>query len=97
MVARGKQVLSRFSPLGESRAFLVVGYVAGDTAITVARRNFPEQHLRYHRAEHDAVANPQIQRGRKNYRETSGSADLADCIGASVCLAAELGSRIWYE
>jgi hypothetical protein len=32
-----------------------------------------------------------------NIRGTSGSADLADCIGASVCLAAELGSRIWYE
>jgi hypothetical protein len=32
-----------------------------------------------------------------NIRGTSGSADLADCIGASVCLAAELGSRFWYE
>jgi hypothetical protein len=59
VVALGKRVLSRFSPLGESRAFLVVGYVAEDTAIIVARRNFPEQHLRYHRAEHGAVASPQ--------------------------------------
>jgi hypothetical protein len=32
-----------------------------------------------------------------NIRGTSGSEDLADCVGASVCLAAELSSRIWYE
>jgi hypothetical protein len=32
-----------------------------------------------------------------NIRGTSGSSDLADYIGASVCLAAELRSRIWFE
>jgi hypothetical protein len=42
MVARGKYVLSQFGPLGEFPAFLVQGYVAGDEAITVARRNFPK-------------------------------------------------------
>ncbi|CAE8709029.1 unnamed protein product, partial [Polarella glacialis] len=41
MIARGKYVLSQFGPLGENCAFLVDGYVAGGTAITVARRNFP--------------------------------------------------------
>jgi ribulose-bisphosphate carboxylase large chain len=35
MIARGKFVLSQFGPLGESCAFLVEGYVAGGTAITV--------------------------------------------------------------
>jgi ribulose 1,5-bisphosphate carboxylase large subunit-like protein len=35
---------------------LVAGYVAGDTAITGARRNFTQQYLYYRRAEHGAVA-----------------------------------------
>ena len=55
MVARGKYVLSQFGPLGENCAFLVDGYVAGGTAITVARRNFPKQFLHYHRAGHGAI------------------------------------------
>ena len=46
MIARGKYVLSQFGPLGENTAFLIDGYVPGGTAITVARRNFPEQFLR---------------------------------------------------
>ena len=40
-VARGKYVLSQFDPLGENYAFLVDGYVAGGSTITVARCNFP--------------------------------------------------------
>jgi hypothetical protein len=53
------------------------------TCATTVLNMVPSQTLRF-----SAVA--------KDYRE-AGSADLADCIGASVCLAAELGSRIWYE
>jgi hypothetical protein len=34
--------LSQFGPLGKSCAFLVDDYVAGGTAITIARRSFPE-------------------------------------------------------
>ena len=41
-------------------AFLVDGYVAGPTAVTVARRNFPGQFLHYHRAGHGAVTSPQM-------------------------------------
>ncbi|CAE8680658.1 unnamed protein product, partial [Polarella glacialis] len=63
MIARGKYVLSQFGPLGENCAFLVDGYVAGGTAITVARRNFPSQFLHYHRAGHGAITSPQTQRG----------------------------------
>ena len=55
MIARGKYVLSQFSPLSENCAFLVAGYVAGGTAVTCARRNFPQQFLHYHRAGHGSV------------------------------------------
>jgi len=41
MVARGQYVLAQFGPLAENCALLVDGYVAGGTAITAARRNFP--------------------------------------------------------
>jgi ribulose-bisphosphate carboxylase large chain len=37
--------------------------VSGGTAITVARRNFPNQFLHYHRAGHGAVTSPHTQRG----------------------------------
>ena len=63
MIARGKYILSQFGPLAENCAFLVDGYVAGGTAVTVARRNFPKQFLHYHRAGHGAVTSPQTQRG----------------------------------
>jgi ribulose 1,5-bisphosphate carboxylase large subunit-like protein len=79
VVARGKYVLSRFGPLGENCAFLVDGYVAGGTAITVARRNFPEQFLHYHRAGHGAVASPQTQRGYTTFVDTK----ISRVIGAS--------------
>merc|ERR1712176_421937 len=52
MIARAKYVMSQFGPLAENCAFLVDGYVAGGTAVTVARRNFPKQFLHYHRAGH---------------------------------------------
>ena len=55
--------MSQFGPLAENCAFLVDGYVAGGTAVTVARRNFPKQLLHYHRAGYGAVTGPQTQRG----------------------------------
>merc|ERR1719333_1100650 len=63
MIARGKFVMSMFGPLGENTALLVDGYVAGGTAVTCCRRNFPKQFLHYHRAGHGAVTSPQTQRG----------------------------------
>merc|ERR1712149_118626 len=79
MVARGKYVLSQFGPLAENCAFLVDGYVAGGTAVTVARRNFPKQFLHYHRAGHGAVTSPQTQRGYTAFVHTK----ISRVIGAS--------------
>merc|ERR1711933_631045 len=79
MVSRGKYVLSQFGPLSENCAFLVDGYVAGGTAVTVARRNFPKQFLHYHRAGHGAVTSPQTQRGYTAFVHTK----LSRVIGAS--------------
>ena len=55
--------MPQFGPLAENYVFLVDGYVAGSTAVTVARRNFPKQFWRYHRAGHSAITSPQTQRG----------------------------------
>merc|ERR1719330_1164547 len=55
MIARGKYVLSQFGPLAECCALLVDGYVAGGTAVTVARRNFPRQFLHYHHQEWEGM------------------------------------------
>ena len=63
MTVCGKYILAQFGPLSENCAFLVDGYVAGGTAVTVARRNFPKQFLPYHRADHGSVTSPQTQRG----------------------------------
>jgi ribulose-bisphosphate carboxylase large chain len=79
MIARGKYILSQFGPLGENCAFLVDGYVAGGTAVTVARRNFPAQFLHYHRAGHGAVTSPQTQRGYTAFVHTK----ISRVIGAS--------------
>merc|ERR1712054_478423 len=79
MIARGKYVLSQFGPLAENCALLVDGYVAGGTAVTVARRNFPQQFLHYHRAGHGAVTSPQTQRGYTAFVHTK----LSRVIGAS--------------
>ncbi|CAE8708011.1 unnamed protein product [Polarella glacialis] len=79
MIARGKYVLSQFGALGENCAFLVDGYVAGGTAITVARRNFPSQFLHYHRAGHGAITSPQTQRGYTAFVHTK----ISRVIGAS--------------
>merc|ERR1712066_10329 len=79
MIARGKYVLSQFGPLGELTALLVDGYVAGGTAITVCRRNFPQQFLHYHRAGHGSVTSPQTQRGYTAFVHTK----ISRIIGSS--------------
>ena len=63
MIARGNYILETFGEDADHVAFLVDGYVAGPTAVTVARRNFPNQFLHYHRAGHGAVTSPQSKRG----------------------------------
>merc|ERR1712170_65961 len=79
MVSRGKYVMSQFGPLAENCAFLVDGYVAGGTAVTTCRRNFPKQFLHYHRAGHGAVTSPQTQRGYTAFVHTK----ITRIIGAS--------------
>ncbi|MCW9033600.1 MAG: ribulose-bisphosphate carboxylase [Rhodospirillales bacterium] len=63
MIARGNYILETFGPDADHVAFLVDGYVAGATAVTTARRNFPNQFIHYHRAGHGAVTSPQSMRG----------------------------------
>ncbi len=63
MIARGEFALETFGENANHVAFLVDGYVAGPTAITTARRHFPNQYLHYHRAGHGAVTSPQAKRG----------------------------------
>merc|ERR1712134_249337 len=79
MIARAKFVMSEFGPLAECCAFLVDGYVAGGTGVTVCRRNFPQQFLHYHRAGHGAVTSPQTQRGYTAFVHTK----ISRVIGAS--------------
>lgn len=66
-------MLSQFEPLGVKTAFLV----DGGTAITVTRRNFPQQLLHYHRAGHVAVTSPQTQRGYTAFVSQKSPASLA--------------------
>jgi ribulose-bisphosphate carboxylase large chain len=63
IIARGEKILEIFGENANHVAFLVDGYVAGATAITTARRYFPDQFLHYHRAGHGAVTSPQTKRG----------------------------------
>lgn len=63
MVARGEYILEAFKYNAHHVAFLVDGYVAGPTAVTTARRYFPNQYLHYHRAGHGAITSPQSKRG----------------------------------
>jgi ribulose-bisphosphate carboxylase large chain len=63
MIARGEYILETFAENADHVAFLVDGYVAGPTAITTARRQFPGTYLHYHRAGHGAVTSPQSMRG----------------------------------
>merc|ERR1712178_580024 len=79
MIARGKYCLGQFGQYAENCALLVDGYVAGGTAVTVCRRNFPRQFLHYHRAGHGAVTSPQTQRGYTAFVHTK----ISRVIGAS--------------
>lgn len=63
MYARGEMILEAFGTDASHVAFLVDGYVAGCTAVTAARRYFPNQFLHYHRAGHGAVTSSQSRRG----------------------------------
>ncbi|MEO0035934.1 MAG: hypothetical protein RLZZ501_1957 [Pseudomonadota bacterium] len=63
MLARGHYILETFAENANHVAFLVDGYVAGPTAVTTCRRNFPNQFLHYHRAGHGAVTSRQSLRG----------------------------------
>lgn len=63
MIARGEFILETFGEFADHVAFLVDGYAAGPTAVTTARRRFPNQFLHYHRAGHGAVTSPQSKRG----------------------------------
>merc|ERR1712137_1443436 len=90
MIARGKYILGQFGPLAENCAFLVDGYVAGGTAVTVARRNFPKQFLHYHRAGHGSVTSPQTQRGYTAFVHTK----ISRVIGAS---GIHVGTMSWED
>jgi hypothetical protein len=59
--------------LNENCAFLADCYVAGGTAATVARRNFPKQFLHFHRDGHGAITRPQIQRDYSAFVHTKVS------------------------
>ncbi|ARJ65198.1 ribulose 1,5-bisphosphate carboxylase [Magnetospirillum sp. ME-1] len=63
MIARGEFILKTFGENASHVAFLVDGFVAGPTAVTTCRRNFPGTFLHYHRAGHGAVTSRQSQRG----------------------------------
>ncbi|CCG09791.1 ribulose-bisphosphate carboxylase [Pararhodospirillum photometricum] len=63
IIARGEYVLETFGANAGHVALLVDGYVAGPTAVTTARRRFPNTFLHYHRAGHGAVTSPQSKRG----------------------------------
>jgi len=61
MIARANYAISQFGTVVENCAFLVDGYVAGGTAVTACRLNFPQQFLHYHRAGHGSVRFYQIE------------------------------------
>lgn len=63
IIARGEYILETFGNDANHVAFLIDGYVGGPSAITLARRYFPNQFLHYHRAGHGAVTSKQSKRG----------------------------------
>lgn len=63
MLARGEYVLKTFGEHADHVAFLVDGFVAGPTAVSLVRRQFPGTFLHYHRAGHGAITSPQSKRG----------------------------------
>lgn len=83
MIRRGEYILETFAEDAAKVAFLVDGYVAGVTAVSLARRYFPDQFLHYHRAGHGAVTSPQSKRGYTAY-VLSKMARLAGASGIHV-------------
>ena len=79
ILARAKYILKTFGENSSHVAFLIDGYVAGPTAVTTCRRNFPDNFLHYHRAGHGAVTSPQSKRGYTAFV----LAKMARLIGAS--------------
>jgi ribulose-bisphosphate carboxylase large chain len=63
MLARGHYILEAFGADASHVAFLVDGFVGGPTSVTLARRNFPNTFLHYHRAGHGMVTSRQSMRG----------------------------------
>jgi ribulose-bisphosphate carboxylase large chain len=63
MIARGHYILETFGENATHVAFLVDGFVAGATAVTTCRRNFPGVFLHYHRAGHGAITSSRSMRG----------------------------------
>jgi ribulose-bisphosphate carboxylase large chain len=63
MIARAEFVLDTFGKNADHVSFLVDGFVAGPTAVTLTRRQFPGTFLHYHRAGHGAITSPQSERG----------------------------------
>ncbi len=63
IIARGEYILEQFGEFAHHVAFLVDGFVGGPTALTTARRHFPNQFIHYHRAGHGAVTSPRSNRG----------------------------------
>ncbi len=63
IIARGEYILEQFGEFAHHVAFLIDGFVGGPTALTTARRHFPNQFIHYHRAGHGAVTSPRSKRG----------------------------------
>jgi ribulose-bisphosphate carboxylase large chain len=63
MLARGHYILETFKENASHVAFLVDGFVGGPATVTLARRNFPNTFLHYHRAGHGMVTSTQSLRG----------------------------------
>jgi ribulose-bisphosphate carboxylase large chain len=63
MIARAEFILDTFGANADHVSFLVDGFIAGPTAVTVVRRQFSRTFLHYHRAGHGAITSPQSERG----------------------------------
>lgn len=67
MCARADFILETFGPDADKVAFLMDGFVGGSGMVTTARRQYPGQHLHYHRAGHGMITSPSARRGYTAY------------------------------